>query len=256
MMEENKKYIDYNIDLAQISQDNDTDKAFELLDKVSSVNVACGFHSGTPLAIKKAIAHCKHKEKVIGAHISLPNNIENPLELTEQEIEAIVLYQLGALAAFAKAESLNVEYVRPHGTMYKLMSQNSDFSLSVAKSIKKFSEWLVLYGASGEIIKNTARELDINIAQEVNLTTQYKTGGTVDFDTPCIMETGKSLIRLRRLYNLSEIETDNGVFEKIEFDTVHFSINSTNIFELLNDATEIFIPRPVNYNNVVESGWV
>lgn len=255
-MEDNKKYIDFNIDLAQVSDVNDEDKALGLIENVSSVNISCGFHAGNSLSIKNAIEFCKHKEKVIGAHISLPVGVKNPTALSEDDIEAIVLYQLGALSAFAKAESLNVEYVRPHGELYKLMSLDLDVSLKVAKAIKKFSEWFVLYGACGDILKETSSELNINIAGEILLDIPYLKNAMIDFDADKKLETGMSLIRLRRLANLSEIETINGEFEKVNFDTVHFSVNTPNVDELLKEATNIFTPRPVNYNNVVESGWV
>ena len=256
MMEDNKKFIDFNIDLAQIINVADVDKAAELVEFVSSVNICCGFHAGSPAAIKNAIMHCKHKEKVIGAHISLPNNIDSAVDLSSDDIEAIVLYQLGALSAFAKAESLNVEYVRPHGEMYKLMASNFDFASKVAKSVKKFSEWLVLYGPYGKILKNVGATYDINIAQEVQLTHPYLVGAQIDFDSDNILENGYSLIRLRRLANLSEVDINDGTFEKVDFDTVHFSNNTQDLSNMLIEANKIFVPRPVNYNKVVESGWV
>lgn len=255
-MEENVKYIDFNIDLGQINDVSDTDAAMELIEYVSSVNIACGFNSENPLFIKKAIEHCKFKEKVIGAHIALPKNVENPLSLSDEEIEAIVLYQLGSLVSFAKAYSLNVEYVRPHGTMYVAACENLDFSVSLANAIKKFSKWFILYGAAGKVLKETACQTNIPIAQEILLNLPYKTGAVPDFNADRQIETGKSLIRLRRLSNLSEVEVLDNVYDKVEFDTVHFSISDSNVSDLLKEANTIFKPRPVNYNNVVESGWV
>lgn len=255
-MEENTKYIDFNIDLAQVNSAADNDIVMELIEYVSSVNIACGFNCENPLLIKKAIEHCKFKEKVIGAHIALPKGIENPLTLSEEEIEAIVLYQLGSLASFAKAYSLNVEYVRPHGAMYVAACENLGFSLALAKAVKKFSKWFVLYGAAGSVLKETASQTNIPIAQEILLNLPYKAGAMPDFNAERQTETGKSLIRLRRLSNLSEIEVGEGVYEKTEFDTIHFSAADSNVADLLKEADTIFKPRPVNYNNVVESGWV
>ena len=255
-MEEIIKYIDFNIDLGQIDSITNTDFALDLIEYVSSVNIACGFNSENPLLIKKAIEHCKFKEKVIGAHISLPKYVENPLSLSDEEIEAIVLYQLGSLASFAKAYSLNVEYVRPHGAMYVAACENLDFSVAVANAIKKFSKWFVLYGAAGSVLKETAAQTNIPIAQEVLLNLPYKTGAVPDFKADRQTETGKSLIRLRRLSNLSEIEVSENLYEKVDFNTVHFSASDSNVAELLQEANTIFKPRPVNYNNVVESGWV
>lgn len=256
MDENNKKYVDFNCDLAQTAVIDSEDKALELIDYMSSVNISCGMHAGCPVTIKRAVEHCKFKNKVVGAHIGLPLSVENPLELTSEEIEAIVLYQLGAISAFTKAYSLNIEHVRPHGVMYKLSALNKDFSLSIAKAVKKFSEWFVYYGAAGEVLEETAQEANINIAREVLLNKKYEKDGSIDFDSEDLKETGKSLIKVRRLMNLSEIETSNDEYVKIKFDTIHFSSNAENVLELAKEANNIVVPRPVNFNNVVESGWV
>lgn len=254
-MENNKKCVDFNCDLAQTAALEDEDKSLEIIDYMSSVNISCGFHAGCPVSIKRAVEHCKFKNKVIGAHIGLPVSFENPADLSDEDIESIVIYQLGAISSFAKANSLNIEHVRPHGLMYKFAAENKEFSLAVAKAIKKFSEWLVYYGAAGKILAEVAEELDINIAKEVLLNKTYNKDGGVNFDSD-FKDTGKSLIRIRRLINLSEIDIMDDEYTKIDFDTIHFSSYAQNVAELAKEANTIIIPRPVNYNKVVESGWV
>lgn len=256
MEENNKKCVDFNINLAQVFGEDNIDKGLALIDFASSVNVSCGFVSANPVAIKNAVEHCKFKSKEMGALISLPESVENPLELGSDELDAIVLYQLGAISAFTKSYSLNIEHVRPCGLMYKLAAQNKDFSVSVANAVKKFSEWFVLYGAAGSSIKETEAETNINIAQEILLNRPYNNDGTVNFDADSSDNTGLSLIRVRRLMNLSEIEVDNGEFIKTEFDTIHFDAGADNALELITEAHKIAEPRPVNYNKVVTSGWV
>lgn len=256
MEENNKKHIDFNCDLAQITSLEEADKALELVDYMSSVNISCGFHAGCPVSIKRAIEHCKFKNKVIGAHIGFSSGISDPLSLSDEDIEAIVLYQLGAVSSFAKAYSLNIEHVRPHGEMYKFASKNVEFSTKIAKAVKKFSEWFVYYGAAGDVLNEVAQEADINIASEVLLNKKYNTDGTIDFDLPNLTDTGKSLIRVRRLMNLSEIEASENEYVKIKFDTIHFSTAEENVLDLAKEANKIVTPRPVNFNNVVVSGWV
>lgn len=256
MEENNKRNVDFNCDLAQVASVDETDKALELVDYMSSVNVSCGFHSGCPVSIKRAIEYCKFKNKVIGAHIGLPSTVSDALTLSEEEVEAVVLYQLGAISSFAKAYSLNIEHVRPHGEMYKLAALDAEFSAKIAKAVKKFSKWFVYYGAAGENLKETGASVGINIAQELHLNKAYNAEGQIDFSKENLADTGKSLIRLRRLMNLSEIETENQVFKKVEFDTIHFSTLADNVLDLAKEANNIVVPRPVNFNKVVTSGWV
>ena len=101
------RLVDYNINLAQ-DFDSDEDKGFQFLDFASSVNIACNLSSDNFLAIKNAVEHCKFKSKEIGALISLPESVLDPFKLTYDEIEAIVLYQLGAISSFTKSAALNM----------------------------------------------------------------------------------------------------------------------------------------------------
>ena len=91
------KNIDFNCDLAQAYGVYKNIQEYELLDYVSSVNVSCGFHAGDPVTIKEAMLRAKEKNVAIGAHIGF-NDIQGfgyrPVELKEDELEALVVYLL------------------------------------------------------------------------------------------------------------------------------------------------------------------
>ncbi len=253
MEEKIRKSIDFNCDITRENLENNEE--FDFLDYVSSVNIPCAFTEKDPAFLKKAVEHCKFKNKVIGASISL-EGIENPEELTEDEIESIVLYQLGAVDAFARVNSLVLEYVRPVGIMYELAAKNSEFSIKVAKAVKKFGNWLLYCGAAGESIEKTAQDVEINIIREVRIDKSYNSEGQLDYSDENTLEVGHSLIRLRRLMNLSEIELSDGEYKKFDFDTIYFEANNNKIEELLKESVKIVEPRPVNYNKALPSGWV
>lgn len=256
MMEDLNKYIDFNCNISELAQKQDTDAEFELIDYVSSVNISCGVHESSALEMKRVVEKCKFKNKVIGASIGLPSDVQTPLVLDEEEIEAIVLYQLGAISAFTKANGMNVEYVRPDGLMYKLAATDVDFSKKIASAVKKYSKWLLYYTAAGDIAKEVSESVNINVAQEILLNKFYKADKSPDFESEKALDNGLQLIRLRRLMNLDEIEVSEQVFEKFEYDTIHFDSKTENLNELLTEAQSIVIPRPVNYNNAAETGWV
>ena len=245
-----KKFIDFNIDLVDVSAN--LEHSSELIDSSSSINIPFEFNNQNPIAIKKAIELCKFKHKVIGASIVLPEGIENPLELTEDDVEAIVLYQLGAINAFATAESMNIEYVRANGLLYQLMAENLDFCIKVAKAVKKFNKWFLLYGATGSILKDVANIVGLNIAQEISLAVPFPN----EFYNSKKLDNEAQLTKLRKLVNQSEIQLNDNESVKVEFDTIHFDSKQDNILELLANAKQIVYPRPVNFNNAVSSGWV
>lgn len=249
--------IDFNCDLAQSFGVYKNDREFDLLDYVSSVNIATGFHAGDPVSIKNAFLKAKEKNVVIGAHIGfddLQGFGARVMSLSEEEVETLVIYQVGAMMSFAKAYNLEIEHVRPHGAMYKLASQNFQFSCAIAKAIKKCSQWLTYVGAAGDITEKVGEFIKLPIAQEISLNSVYNPDGTVDFNAGEI-DLNSSLRRLQKYLQSSQIDNNARGFSVIEANTIHFSSKESSL-ELIKKASELITPKPVNYSKVEPSGWV
>lgn len=250
--------IDFNCDLAQGFGVYKNENEFDLLDYVSSVNISAGFHAGDPVAIKNALLKAKDKNVVIGAHIGF-NDIQGfgsrAMDLSEEEIETIVIYQVGALMSFARAWGLEVEHVRPHGAMYKLASENFTFSCSIAKAVKKCSQWLTYVGASGDVILKVGEFVKLPVAQELKPGKVYNADGTVDYKSDEINDSDLLLRRFQRYLQTSQVENNLKGFSVIEANTIHFSNTKTSL-ELIKKANELITPTPVNYSKVQSSGWV
>ena len=232
---------------------------YELLDYVSSVNISCGFHAGDPITIKNALLKAKEKNVAIGAHIGF-NDIQGfgyrPVELKEDELEAIVVYQISAIMSFAKAYGLSIEHVRPHGAMYKMASEDFIFSSAIAKAIKKCSEWLVYYAPVGDISAKVADYTGINVAQELSLEKSYNADLTIDYSKEDNTNNFELIKRFQHLLHTSQIRNTLGGMNYVEIDTIHFSNKYKNSLDLIKQAREYLTPTPVNYNNVKLSGWV
>ena len=217
-----------------------------LLEQAKVYKRAVGFFSSSSLVeITKGIATMASN----GGKIQI---VASPY-LSDEDIEAIVLYQLGALSSFAKAYSLNIEQVRPDGNMYRFASENLDFSVNVAKAVKKYSKWFTLLGASGEILDKTAQELNINVAHEICIEKQY-TNSAINYDMANISDSDTVIERIKNLIKTSEINNTDGTKSIVKADTVHFSIDLS--VETVKESANIIVPRPVNFNKAVVSGWV
>lgn len=253
------KNIDFNCDLAQSFGVYKNSSEYELLDYVSSVNISCGFHAGDPLTIKNALIAAKEKNVVVGAHIGF-DDIQGfgyrAMDLDEDEIEALVLYQVGAIMSFAKSFNMEIEHVRPHGAMYKMAAEDFGFACSVAKAVKKCSQWLVYYGAAGDVTSKAGEFVNIPIAQEIHLEKTYNVDGTVDFSVKDNESAFDNINRLKTLINFSQITNREGGKTYVNADTIHFSNKLSNVLELAKEAQNIITPVPVNYKNVYASGWV
>ena len=253
------KHIDFNIDAAQGFGIFKNNKETELLDYVSSVNISCGFHAGDPLLIREYLLKCKEKNLTIGAHIGF-NDIQGlgyrPMELTPEEIEAIVIYQIGALASFAKSYNLVIDHVRPHGAMYKIASENYDFSLAIAKAVQKFDKWLNYTCLDNEILEKVSTETGIVVNRELFIDKTYTQDFKVDWESKTYINEDDALNRIRTVLHSSQIKIGNGMFMPVKTDTIHFDTKNPNITQLLRKANEIIVPTQANYNKVETSGWV
>ena len=253
------KNIDFNCDLAQAYGVYKNDNEYELLDYVSSVNISCGFHAGDPTTIKGALLKAKEKNIAVGAHIGF-NDIQGfgyrPVDLKEDELEALVVYQVGALMSFAKAYGVNIEHVRPHGAMYKMAGENFTYSCAIARAIKKCSDWLVYYAPVGDITAKTSDYIGIPVAQELCLEKTYNADLTVDYSKEDNTNNFELIKRFQHLIHTSQVRNNLGAMSFADVDTIHFSTKYRNSMDLIKQAYTTIKPSPVNYNNAKISGWV
>ena len=253
------KNIDFNCDLAQSFGIYKNSSEAGLLDYVSSVNIACGFHAGDPLTIKEALLTAKEKNIVVGAHIGF-DDIQGfgyrQMDLDSDELEALVMYQVGAIMTFAKAYHMEIEHVRPHGAMYRQASEDLEFSRTIARAIKKCSSWLVYYGATGENLATVGEEENIQVAHEVHLEKMYDEIGNIDYRARDLENTEISIQRLKGLLQSSSVKNNTGGKTVVMADTIHFSNKLSNAKDLIIKAREIVEPLPYNYRNAQKSGWV
>lgn len=253
------KNIDFNCDLAQSFGIYKNSSESRLLDYSSSVNISCGFHAGDPLTIKEALLQAKEKNVVVGAHIGY-DDIQGfgyrKMDLDSDELEALVMYQVGALMTFAKAYNMEIEHVRPHGAMYRQAAEDFETSKTIARAIKKCSKWLVYYGATGENLANAGEEENIQVAHEVHLEKIYDEAGNIDFNARDLENTQISIQRLKDLLQNSQVTNNVGGKTIVRADSIHFSNKLSNAKELIIQAREIVEPLPYNYKNAQKSGWV
>jgi UPF0271 protein len=253
------KSIDFNCDLAQSFGIYKNSSESRLLDYVSSVNIACGFHAGDPLTIKESLLKAKECNIVVGAHVGF-DDIQGfgyrQMELDKDELEALVMYQVGAIMTFAKSYNMEIEHVRLHGAMYRQASEDIEFSRVVAKAIKKCSKWLVYYGATGDDLAQIGEEENIQVAHEVHLEKIYDENGKIDFTARDLENTSISIQRLKDLLQHSQVTNNLGGKTVVRADSIHFSNKLSNAKDLIIQAHEMITPLPYNYKNAQKSGWV
>ncbi len=118
-----------------------------LLPLVQSANLACGFHAGDPIVMKRTVAAAYAQNVSLGAHPSYPDLQgfgRRPLKCSAEEVEAFVLYQIGALDAFARAHGGRVSHVKPHGALSNDACRDPALAGAIAGAVKAYDKNLIL----------------------------------------------------------------------------------------------------------------
>lgn len=119
----------------------------QVMPLIDMANVACGFHAGDTNVMRKTIALAARHGVEIGAHPSyhdLPGFGRRSILHSPDEIEALMLYQLGALDGLCRAESLHLSYVKPHGALNNDMMKDMSTLEAVMSAIHKYDSTLPL----------------------------------------------------------------------------------------------------------------
>ena len=140
--------------------------------------------------------------------------------------------------------------------MYKLCGEDFTFSSSVAKAIKKCSDWLVYYAPMGDITAKVGDYVKIKVAQELCLEKTYNSDLTVDYEIPDNTNNFEMIKRLQHLLHTSQIRNNIGGISFCEVDTIHFSNKYRNSLDLIKEAKRLITPAPINFINAKASGRV
>lgn len=148
--------IDLNADLGE-GCGNDA----LLMPLISSANIACGFHAGDAQTMRESVRLALAHGVAIGAHPGFADR-ENfgrtAMQLPPETIYAETLYQVGALAAIARAEGGRLTHVKPHGMLYNQAAKDAALADAIARAVKDFDAALLLVGLAGsELIRAGAR---------------------------------------------------------------------------------------------------
>ena len=204
-------YIDLNCDIGQSFGVYKNELEYGLLPYVSSVNISCGSHAGDPVTIMNAIKAAKEYNLAIGAHVGYPDiqgfGYRN-MQLSDEELQAVVVYQIGALSALAKTYNLVIEHVRPHGALYIDAAKDFNISCSIAKAIAGFDPWLIYIGAAGENLVKAGEFANLRVAEEVHLDRKYNFDGSIDFEAPVIINPEFPLSQLESLLKDSSLKNN------------------------------------------------
>jgi len=155
----------------------------EVLEIVTSANIACGFHAGDPVIMDQTVRLAMARGVVVGAHPGhhdLRGFGRRLIDAAPKEVEADVIYQVGALRAFVRSHGGKLVHVKPHGALYNQAVGNPALAGAIARAIARVDSSLVFVGlATSQAMREAARSEGLRYAGEAFADRVYEPDGTL-----------------------------------------------------------------------------
>ena len=186
------KSIDLNADIGESfgvwRKGNDD----EILQIVTSANIACGYHAGDPLTMRETIRLCNKRGVGIGAHPGFRDlagfGRHEIYGIEIEELKSQVLYQIGALQCIARAEAAEVGHIKLHGALSNMASRDRKLAESVLSAIVEARLRLPVFATASTELQRAAESVGIVCVAEIFADRAYEDDGTlVSRNTPGAM---------------------------------------------------------------------
>ncbi|MCU0806098.1 MAG: LamB/YcsF family protein [Burkholderiales bacterium] len=149
---------------------------------ITSANVAAGFHAGDPATIRETVSRAVDHGVAVGAHPSLPDLAgfgRRVMKVSAKEVYDLVLYQAGAVEAFARAAGTKLHHVKPHGALYNMAAKDEALADAIARATKDLGGGVLLYALSGSAMMSAAARHGVRSVGEVFADRSYQPDGTL-----------------------------------------------------------------------------
>ncbi len=233
--------VDLNSDLGESFGRYELGLDGQVIPLVTSVNVACGMHAGDPVVMRRTVKFAAEAGVAIGAHPGYPDLQgfgRRDLALSPDEAYAFVLYQVGALAGFCRAEGAHLAHVKPHGQLYNRAAVDAPFAAAVAQAVADFDPSLTLVALAGGELARAGKAAGLRVAQEFFADRNYTDEGTLvprSQENATIADEKFAVERVVRVVREGTIESATGKTIEVAADTICVHGDNAHALEFARD---------------------
>ncbi|MGH9373014.1 MAG: LamB/YcsF family protein [Vicinamibacterales bacterium] len=174
--------IDLNSDLGESFGRWTLGNDAAVMRSITSANVACGYHAGDPGVMRETVRMAREAGVAVGAHPGFPDLSgfgRRNMAVSAREVEDLVLYQVGALAAIAAAEDVRLQHVKPHGALYNMAIRDRGLSEAIARAVATFDRSLILFALPGTELFRAGDAAGLRVAAEGFADRAYEPDGSL-----------------------------------------------------------------------------
>ncbi|MFT5006031.1 MAG: UPF0271 protein [Paracoccaceae bacterium] len=219
--------IDLNSDLGESYGPWRMGRDAEMLEIVTSANVACGMHAGDPAEMARIVAMCKIRGVGIGAHPGFDDlhgfGRRKIIGHTDEELRALISYQIGALEGIARADGAKLRHVKMHGALSNMAMSDPRISRLFVEAVQATSPELLVMAVAGTEIQKAAEAAGAPLVSEVFADRTYTDIGTLtprDQPGAVIHDAHQAGEHVLRMVDDQAVTSTNGVKSPVKVDTI------------------------------------
>jgi UPF0271 protein len=232
-------HVDLNSDVGESYGNYVYGNDEEIMNYLTSVNIACGLHAGDPTVMRRTVELAHERNLVIGAHPGFPDLQgfgRRKMEVDPEEARDFVLYQIGALAALAKLRGQKLTHVALHGALSVMAKSDEALSGAIFKGIKEYDPELVFPGMPGLASYEVAKDLGLRVATIVYIDLDFRKDGSSIIERKKRGRDPKEIARKAlKLVTGGKLETVDGVDKELKVDILLVHGDGPNAVDILRE---------------------
>jgi 5-oxoprolinase (ATP-hydrolysing) subunit A len=197
----------------------------EMMQYISSANIAGGFHAGDPTTMRKTVALAKDHGVAVGVHPGYRDLVgfgRREIDVPPDEIHDEIIYQLGALREFARYYDMEIQHVKPHGALYMVAARDEELSRAIIEAIQRVDPGLLLFCMQASVTYQLAQKMDQPVVAEFYADREYNDDAQIVFTRSVAEELDPEEVgnRVVRAVTEKKVKTESGKDIEVASDSV------------------------------------
>ena len=172
--------IDLNSDMGESYNPEGLTIEADMMPLITSVNIACGGHAGTPALMRRTALRAAQCGVAIGAHPGFRDREHfgrTEHTASSEEIQNLVVIQINTLAMVLAQDRLTLSHVKPHGALYNMAAKDATIAKAIVRAVQAVNRLLVLYALAGSELASAAHNAGLAVAHEAFVDRAYRADG-------------------------------------------------------------------------------
>ncbi|MFS8580136.1 MAG: 5-oxoprolinase subunit PxpA [Novibacillus thermophilus] len=217
--------VDLNCDMGESFGSYEMGQDDEMMQFITSANIACGYHAGDPQVMRNTVELAKKYGVGIGAHPGFPDLMgfgRRYMHCTPSEIKNYVIYQLGALREFASISGLTIQHMKPHGALFMMAMEDEAIARAILEAIGEMGEDIIVFALNRSAVIEVGEKMGIPIAKEGYADREHTATGSIVLTRkgPTITDVDAMAKRVVRMVKEGKVETNTGEDTELDVQTV------------------------------------